>query len=52
LGYKAAGVYETKAYAAYWDGRNNSGDVVASGIYFYVFSVGNFTEMKKLVLIR
>ncbi len=39
-------------YQVIWDGMNNSGKEVASGIYFYQLKAGNFTETKKLVLIK
>lgn len=35
-----------------WDGKNDSGKDVASGIYFYQLKVGNFSEAKKLVLLK
>ena len=50
LGHRPAGVYRTKARAAYWDGRNEQGERVASGIYFYTFTAGDFTATGKLVV--
>ena len=35
-----------------WDGRDNSGRLVTSGIYYYEFFTKNFKEIKRLVLIR
>ena len=34
LGHQPAGVYQSKSRAAYWDGRNELGEPVASGVYF------------------
>jgi len=34
LGAHHAGRYETPSKAAHWDGRNSSGEPVASGVYF------------------
>ena len=35
LGYQSAGYYTARSRAAYWDGRNESEESVASGVYFY-----------------
>ena len=48
LGHQAAGVYESRGRAAYWDGRNQLGEPVASGVYFYTLSAGEFTATRKL----
>jgi hypothetical protein len=45
-------VKEAGAYSAVWDGRNNLGAHVASGIYFYKMEAKGFSATKKLVLLR
>ena len=40
LGHQSAGYYTTRTKAAYWNGRNESGESVASGVYFYQFRAG------------
>ena len=50
LGHQAAGMYHSKSRAAYWDGRNAQGEKVASGIYFYTLSVGDFSATRKLLI--
>jgi hypothetical protein len=52
LGYKPAGVYASKASAAYWDGRNASGEQVASGIYFYQMTAGDFTAVRRMFVVK
>ena len=52
LGQKSSGVYLSKEKAAYWDGRNESGETVASNVYFYVMEAGEHTSLKKMVLAR
>lgn len=52
LGVKPAGSYINKKSAAYWDGRDENGCKVASGIYFYVLEAGKFRAVKKMSLIN
>ncbi len=50
LGHQPAGMYQTRSRAAYWDGRNSVGEAVASGIYFFTLSAGDFTATRKLLI--
>ena len=57
LGYQPAGVYHSRSRAAYWDGRNAQGEPVASGIFFYTLTAGDFHSHpenvdKKIEMIR
>jgi hypothetical protein len=52
LGYIPAGVYQTKAKAAYWNGTNDTGERVASGIYFYHLKSGEFSASRKMVILK
>jgi hypothetical protein len=52
LGRKFAGFYTDKSKSAYWDGRNESGEIVASGVYFYTIQAGDFAATRKMVLAR
>ena len=50
LGHQAVGIYQTRSRAAYWDGRNQLGEPVASGVYFYTLTAGDFTATRKLLI--
>ena len=50
LGQLPAGIYDTKARAAHWDGRNELGESVASGVYFYTFTADDFTATRKMLI--
>ena len=52
LGHQSPGVYRDKVRAAYWDGKNEPGEPVASGVYFYTFTAGDFTATRKMLIIR
>ena len=50
LGHQAAGLYQNRSRAAYWDGRNGRGESVASGLYFYTLRAGEFTGTRKMLI--
>ena len=52
LGHQAAGTYTSRSRAAYWDGRNNQGERIASGIYFYQFRAGNVSSSRKMLILK
>jgi hypothetical protein len=47
-----AGRYVTVDQAAYWDGKSETGQVVASGTYFYQLRAGDYLETKKMVILK
>ena len=52
LGLQEAGYYVDKSRAAYWDGANEDGESVASGVYFYKLDAGDFTASKRMVVVK
>ena len=50
LGHQPAGNYQQQSRAAYWDGKNELGEPVASGLYFYTLTAGDFTATRKLLI--
>ncbi|MBC8231798.1 hypothetical protein H8E77_19790, partial [bacterium] len=52
LGHKPRGIYTTKEFAASWDGRNDLGERVASGLYFYLFVAGDYQATRVMVLLK
>jgi flagellar hook assembly protein FlgD len=52
MGRKPAGVYDTKELAGYWDGRNDAGERISSGLYFYKLIAGTFTQVKRMTIIK
>ncbi|MCC7431423.1 T9SS type A sorting domain-containing protein, partial [bacterium] len=43
---------EAGNYNVFWDGNDENGKVVSSGIYFYTIKAGNFSDKKKMVLLK
>ena len=52
LGHQSVGIYESRSRAAYWDGRNALGEPVASGVYFYTLTAGEFTATRKMLIMK
>ena len=50
LGHQPVGIYQDKSRAAYWDGRNTVGEPVASGVYFYTLTAGDFTATRRMLI--
>ena len=50
LGHQAAGMYQSRSRAAYWDGKNEFGEKVASGLYFYTLTAGSFSGIRKMLI--
>ena len=52
LGAQAAGNYLTREAAAYWDGRDEYGEMVSSGIYFYTLEAGAFQATRRMLVLK
>ncbi len=50
LGHQSTGRYHERSRAAYWDGKNEVGESVASGVYFYTLTAGDFTATRKMLI--
>ena len=52
VGHQIAGYYMDRTKAAYWNGRNESGESVASGLYFYQLRAGDYTALRRMVIVK
>ena len=52
VGFKPVGYYLTRERAAYWDGRNETGESVSSGVYFIQFLSGDFAATRRIVVVK
>ena len=52
VGYQAAGMYRNRSRAVYWDGRNHLGESVASGLYFYTLTAGEFSATRRMLILK
>jgi hypothetical protein len=62
VGHRIASAYENRSKAIYWDGRNDVGERVASGVYFYTLSAGrsrlsvphrrDYSATRKMLIIK
>ena len=52
LGHQPAGIYQTRTRAVHWDGKNEGGESVASGVYFYTLTAGDFNATRKMLIMK
>ena len=52
VGHRIASAYENRSKAIYWDGRNDLGEGVASGVYFYHLSAGDYSATRKMLILK
>ena len=52
MGHQTAAAYESRSKAVYWDGRNDVGESVASGVYFYTLTADDFSATRKMLIIK
>ena len=52
VGHRIAAVYERRSKAIHWDGKNDLGEGVANGIYFYTLSAGDYSATRKMVILK
>jgi len=46
------GIYTSQDRSAYWDGRNELGEQVSSGIYFYTIQAGKYRATGKMLMLK
>ena len=52
LGHQRVGYYTTRSRAAYWNGRNEFGERVATSIYFYQLQADDMSLLRKMVILK
>ena len=50
VGHQPSGVYQSRERAAHWDGRNQQGESVANGVYFFTLKAGDFSSTRKMLV--
>ena len=52
VGHRSMGYYLSRVRAVYWNGRNHNGEPVSSGVYFYTLNAHNYTETRRMVIVK
>ena len=52
LGHQSSGYYTSRNRSSYWDGKNDFGEHVASGIYFYQMQADTLSPLRKMVILK
>ena len=52
LGWVMAGRHHNRSQSIYWDGRTEMGETVASGVYFYQISAADYSQTRRMVILK
>ena len=52
VGHRIASAYENRSKAIYWDGRNDVSERVASDVYFYTLTAGDFSATRRMLILK
>ncbi|HHZ89248.1 TPA: T9SS type A sorting domain-containing protein, partial [Candidatus Poribacteria bacterium] len=52
MGFQSFGYYASRDKAAYWNGKTDIGETVSSGTYFYQIQAGDYTDIRKMVILK
>ena len=52
IGHQIAASYESRSKAIHWDGSNELGEQVASGLYFYHLSAEDYSATRKMLILK
>ena len=52
VGHRIAAAYENRSKAIYWNGKNGLGESVASGVYFYTLTAGDYSATRKMLVLK
>ena len=52
VGYQRSGRYVSREKAVYWDGRDQLGESVSSGVYFYTLKTNGFSDTRRMVILK
>ncbi len=50
--HQPTGTYHSRSKAAHWDGRNHFGEKVATGVYFYTLTAGDFSATRRMLIMK
>ena len=52
VGHRIASAYESRSKAIYWNGKNGLGEGVASSVYFYTLTAGDYSATRKMLVVK
>ena len=52
VGHQVAAFYESRSKAIHWAGHNEFGEQIASGVYFYQLSAGDYSATRKMLILK